>query len=195
MALHKDLPDSELHEPKGIASALSDEVYEADGSGSGSWVNNFAYGQLAIDNGSDTNDIALSAATDSTLNTDSDYVKLNVTGLWQDDGSERTTVSASDGDITVDHPGVYEISFYCSLYNDKSAETDIAFKWGLNGTLSSTKLVDTFKGSGQRHSVSSSAIYSGLTTNDSIDLYVAADTSQTATISDAKFFIRMIKAS
>lgn len=37
MALHKDLPDSELHEPKGVASASAGTVYIADGSGSGSW--------------------------------------------------------------------------------------------------------------------------------------------------------------
>lgn len=34
---HKDLPDSDLHEPKGVASATIGEVYVADGSGSGDW--------------------------------------------------------------------------------------------------------------------------------------------------------------
>lgn len=32
--------DSNLHEPKGISSATSGEVYQADGAGSGSWVPN-----------------------------------------------------------------------------------------------------------------------------------------------------------
>ena len=35
---HKNLTGSELHEPKGVASAGSGTVYEANGSGSGSWV-------------------------------------------------------------------------------------------------------------------------------------------------------------
>lgn len=35
MALHKDLTGSDLHEPKGIATASSGEVYVADGAGSG----------------------------------------------------------------------------------------------------------------------------------------------------------------
>ena len=35
---HKDLTGAELHEPKGVAAAGSGTVYEADGSGSGSWV-------------------------------------------------------------------------------------------------------------------------------------------------------------
>lgn len=37
MALHKDLADVHLHEPKGVASASVDTVYVANGSGSGTW--------------------------------------------------------------------------------------------------------------------------------------------------------------
>lgn len=37
MPSHKDLPDSELHEPKGVASAALGQVYVADGAGSGDW--------------------------------------------------------------------------------------------------------------------------------------------------------------
>lgn len=35
--LHKTLPDSELHEPKGVASAGQASVYKANGTGSGNW--------------------------------------------------------------------------------------------------------------------------------------------------------------
>ena len=34
---HKDLPDAELHEPKGVAAASANEVYVADGAASGAW--------------------------------------------------------------------------------------------------------------------------------------------------------------
>lgn len=37
MALHKDLTGSDLHEPKGITAASSGQVYQANGSGSGTW--------------------------------------------------------------------------------------------------------------------------------------------------------------
>lgn len=37
MAQHKDLTGTDLHEPKGIETASSGEVYVADGNGSGSW--------------------------------------------------------------------------------------------------------------------------------------------------------------
>ena len=39
MPLHKDLTGAELHEPKGVESALSGTVYVANGVGSGSWSN------------------------------------------------------------------------------------------------------------------------------------------------------------
>lgn len=34
---HKDIPDAQLHEPKGVATAVNKAVYKANGSGSGSW--------------------------------------------------------------------------------------------------------------------------------------------------------------
>lgn len=39
MPLHRDLTGAELHEPKGVESALSGTVYVANGSGSGVWSN------------------------------------------------------------------------------------------------------------------------------------------------------------
>lgn len=38
MALHSALTGSELHEPKGVASATVGTIYKANGSGSGSWT-------------------------------------------------------------------------------------------------------------------------------------------------------------
>ena len=38
MAIHANLTDPELHEPKGVASAASGTVYVANGSGSGAWL-------------------------------------------------------------------------------------------------------------------------------------------------------------
>lgn len=38
MSLHKDLTGAELHEPKGVDAADANQVYIADGSGSGTWT-------------------------------------------------------------------------------------------------------------------------------------------------------------
>lgn len=37
MTFHKDLTGANLHEPKGVSTAAVNQVYRADGSGSGSW--------------------------------------------------------------------------------------------------------------------------------------------------------------
>ena len=34
---HKDIPDGERHEPKGVSTATAGQVYVASGSGTGSW--------------------------------------------------------------------------------------------------------------------------------------------------------------
>lgn len=34
---HRDIPDAQLHEPKGVSTASSGQVYTSDGAGSGSW--------------------------------------------------------------------------------------------------------------------------------------------------------------
>lgn len=34
---HKDIPDGERHEPKGVSTATAKQVYVANGSGSGTW--------------------------------------------------------------------------------------------------------------------------------------------------------------
>lgn len=44
---HRDIPDAQLHEPKGVASAASGHVYTADGSGSGDWQFPLLQGQGA----------------------------------------------------------------------------------------------------------------------------------------------------
>lgn len=36
---HKNIPDGQIHEPKGISSATARQVYGANGSGSGAWKN------------------------------------------------------------------------------------------------------------------------------------------------------------
>jgi microcystin-dependent protein len=38
MTAHRDLSGSDIHEPKGIEDAAEGQIYQADGSGSGSWT-------------------------------------------------------------------------------------------------------------------------------------------------------------
>ena len=49
---HKAITDPEIHEPKGISTAGSDEVYVANGAGGGAWKNGPISGQSAATEGS-----------------------------------------------------------------------------------------------------------------------------------------------
>lgn len=44
MVEHVDIPDGEIHEPKGITSAADGDVYVADGSNSGDWATPYLVG-------------------------------------------------------------------------------------------------------------------------------------------------------
>lgn len=49
---HKDIPDAQLHEPKGVVTASEGAVYVADGLGSGSWTSPELEGQALAATGS-----------------------------------------------------------------------------------------------------------------------------------------------
>ena len=75
---HKTLPDAEIHEPKGIASATSGQVLVANGAGSGTWqTSNSGAAQYAgVNIQANSTVLAVGAAADSTLHTGSDYVRI-----------------------------------------------------------------------------------------------------------------------
>lgn len=45
---HADIPEANLHEPKGASTALAGQVYEADGAGSGVWINETATNEIIV---------------------------------------------------------------------------------------------------------------------------------------------------
>lgn len=92
---HKDIPDSGLHEPKGVVSAAAGTVYVADGAGSGSWQNpvpsdipRFGWANYA-DYASGITPQSISSSTwTKVLNdgvgsqTNTSYLPTGVTSLW-----------------------------------------------------------------------------------------------------------------
>lgn len=107
---HRDIPDAQLHEPKGAASASLNQAYFSSGAGSGVWkkVGSESLQGLTGDGGNNnrilvtngangftqtvyrsygsntitnnTNAFAVTAAVDPTLATNSDYILLTGTG-------------------------------------------------------------------------------------------------------------------
>ena len=131
---HNTITGSDLHEPKGIASAAADKVYVANGSGSGA----FAYldpkgaatasaGEVYSSNGSATGTFVLptgklfaelhitGASTAQTLAGGSAFARLDPGTAWTQGQIKNLATTAGDGTITVSVAGVYLCSFWASF--------------------------------------------------------------------------------
>lgn len=94
-SLHKDLPDSELHEPKGVSSASSSQVYVSDGAGSGSWQEVVSGGDVSGPSSSTDNAISRFDGTSGKTIQDS--------SVTIDDSGNISTSGTVDGrDISTD---------------------------------------------------------------------------------------------
>jgi hypothetical protein len=107
MATHSSLTGADLHEPKGVASAASGEVYVADGAGSGAWqaqqAQTIAYGEL------------FSEPSDSVTEGSIGTTPIKLEGFAQAGLSSGVTVSAVTNDMTIVTSGVYEVLFSISF--------------------------------------------------------------------------------
>jgi len=107
MTEHSSLPEAELHEPKGVSTASADEVYGADGSGSGSWQKLYTMGfEDYNDSGSSQSlstsfvDLTNDGAGSSTLKT---YQLPGFSDIWDTSNNEFDFSSAglSLGDAVI----------------------------------------------------------------------------------------------
>jgi hypothetical protein len=85
---HKDIPNADLHEPKGVSAAVTKKVYVSNGSGSGAWDYPFVHGSTAF----------VDLATPSTLTTPTSYTKAAPTTTNSSASVEFT--EATNGRLT-----------------------------------------------------------------------------------------------
>lgn len=165
---HKNIADSDLHEPKGVSSATVDKAYVSNGLGSGTWqvLPGRAHADMYIDAGSTTQ--ALSSA--------SAYAKLNPGTEWTSGVSNLLTISPSTGAITLTQAGNYLISFWVTLTTTALASgTAYRFKFAINGTTSSRTL-EVHKPTNGADTITCNAV--GIVTaaaNDVLTIYCAGD--------------------
>lgn len=164
MIQHKDIPDNQLHEPKGAATAAVDTVYVANGTGSGSFrklgieeLDNIVVdldeantklvttgsGYIAavrdVVYGSmvitnNTNAFTIGAAVDSTLNTNSDYVLFTGTGAPWA-GENQYGITFNTDRLIVPVSGVYRFELWSDLTQFPSNNARIAVKYRINGSV------------------------------------------------------------
>lgn len=171
---HKLIADADLHEPKGVASAASGKVYQANGSGSGTWVYppGKAHAEIYIDAG----------ATAQTLSGSSAYAKLNPGTEWTAGVSNVLTVSAANGTITLTEAGTYMVNFWCQFSTAAIANgTLYNFKYNLDGTNSGRTLsVSKFSNGADKLHISATGLVTA-TANQVLSIYVGGDATSSST--------------
>jgi len=178
---HKNIPDADLHEPKGVATALERTIYTADGLGSGVWghTSTSCHGAMEIVNNSTATSVT--AAVDATLNTDSDYVKI--TAGWT--GPHLHNMSFNIDEMIADIAGHYELFFWASI-KIPSINNFIGLKFAINDTtpFSAQKIVSQSATAGDYRNISGSAAVD-LSATDTISIYIAASKTDNIIIEEA----------
>lgn len=220
---HKNIPDAELHESKGVATATANTAYFANGSGSGTWKktgvetlsglsgdggvarlkivtdgsNGFdLYRDYAFGKMHITNNntpFALTAVADTTLNTSSQYTLLTGSGAPFANGLEDG-VTFSVNKLTFDHAGVYDLNFWACLTSFPSNTARVGLKFRINGTTFSDMKVVTKSNSNGDDGLFAANDLISVSANDYIQLYIASDTTGNVTINNMMLTAKMIKA-
>ena len=168
-------------------------LYVWDGS---TWVN-FAgtpatatqYGQRAITNNATV--LAITAAVDTTLSTNSDYDQ--VLGIFNatPDG-ENNGITQQTNTFTIATAGVYRIEVWSSVMSSVN-NTTVAFKFGVNGTIALGRRPKVFlRNVGEIHSLTAFG-YHHFDAGDVISLWFASDKSANITFQDAVFGAQVMK--
>lgn len=171
---HSALSDPNIHEPKGVTTALAGQVYVADGSNSGTWSfpAGHAYGEIYITEG----------VTSQTLSAASAKAILNPTGEWTGNGNKNVTLTPASGTITVLAAGEYALNFWITFTTAAIAGgAKYRFYYAING-VTNTRNVFSAKSTNaaETHTLSASGIAS-LAVNDVVSIYVAGDATSSST--------------
>lgn len=143
---HKDIPDGERHEPKGISSALEGQVYVSTGDGSGRWVNleDPIYGELY----------------GSVLNLTSDAVDTftEIDNLAK--GLEMgVTVDSANAKFIIEEDGAYFLNMNCIHKLTGASDAILTIQYDLNGTPSTRQIGVTTLNDEYRNLSGGSVVY------------------------------------
>jgi hypothetical protein len=220
---HKNIPDAELHESKGVASAVLDTAYFANGSGSGSWkkvgietlkgitsdagiarlklvsdgANGFKlYRDTAFANmtiADNSVPFPITAAADTTLDTGSQYSVLTGSGA-PFVNTLNDNITFSVNKLTFTTAGVYDLNFWANVTAFPSNTAKVAFRFRVNGTNTSTLYVINKSNSNGDASVYAASDLVHFSANDYVQLVIASDTTGNILVHNANLTAKLIKA-
>lgn len=182
---HNSISDPYIHEPKGISTATADEVYVADGLGSGVWSLPKPYGSntanageypISLGGGNITwikNPFGFvyfeNIATPYTLSYPAAYTKLNPTTTAP--GVSYKVTEGTNARLTYIGPGeVMDMSCNISLDHAAGADRDLQLSMYKNGVIvpGSVAIITASSSSKRFITLSAAALFA---TNDYIEVY------------------------
>lgn len=188
---HKNITDPDIHEVKGAGTASAGQVLVGVGDGTAEFRDSFftTHGEMYISSYSTA--ITLTAASDATLNTDSDYVKVTGTGMWNEGHVDGVTFSTDE--LVVPQSGDYELAFWTSV-EVAEAGAFVGIKYAVNDSTpySVRKVITSSKDLGETSNISSVGFITNLSANDTVSLYVASDTAGDVTFKEAGLIIKLL---
>ena len=139
------------------------------------------FGQLNATNNSTA--IAITAAVDPTLNTNTDYKQI--TGVWQTPPyGVNNGVTQGAASLTITKTGTYKIEFWASL-TSSNPSTNIAIKFAVNGSIGLSRKPWAKIGTGGDKIMLSAHGIHNFSAGDVVTLWIAADASSNITIFDS----------
>lgn len=220
---HKDIPDSQLHEPKGAATAAGNSVYVASGSGSGTWrrVGSDLFlgmsgdagvvGNRLLSNGTNgltlvadaaygtaaittnTTNFLATAAADATLKTPEQFQLFSGTGAPWASANLFNMTFSVDR-LTAPVAGVYRADISMSIKAFPTISAKIATKFRVNGTTFTTRNhIAKSNAAGDEEQLSGFVILS-LAANSFVQVFIASSAAGSLLVHDADFALTLIKA-
>lgn len=204
MGLHKDVGETNMHEPKNMTTATAGagdigKVVVSKGDGTSELrklkrtelSDTFEhYGQLNISNNSTV--LGLTAAADSTLVTNTDYIK--VTGIFDAvPHGQNNGVTQQADTITATQDGVYVVHFWVDTSSSVNS-TVVAFKFAVDGVISLVRRPKNFlRNINEFHNMSAHGFLT-LTAGQTVDLRIASDKTADIILEDAVFSLFLLRA-
>lgn len=218
---HKDITEANLHEPKGVSTALSGTSYKATGLGSGSWRKTLSSdfqgvsgdsgiaNRFFVSDGSNgfkivtarahgtmaiTNNninIPLTAVADGTFNTPSQYSLMTPTTSPWVGETLNGIVFDTDK-LTVPVTGIYYFSCYMNIGLFPATNAKVSFRYKVNGTTFSTrKPIVKAASASDEGQIFANGLIS-LAASDYVQIYIATDVSGNLLIKDANFTLHLV---
>ncbi len=197
---HVDLTDPVLHEPKGIGTAAANEVYVADGAGSGDWIDRAPifpttpYIETTILDIAGI-PIAVPGAGDTDLRDDAGYVQFIQHYTADASLTSGFTVDTVTGELLIPQDGIYSVSFWLAFSEDFGNQT-MAITGSKNGVFGAGLkpiFQDKTRDANNISNIGGGSIFASVA-GDKIGIGVAATTAGTVTITDSVAALFMIQA-